>query len=218
MFLFENRQRRKYERTVNKAVLHPGTLLVMWWDTCAGGCVLLCCWSWHFRGWAVRAHGAESPNALLLVCEPFVRGLPGQMKSTAHGKSLLNVNPIFVCLVSVFLPFCLLSWAFVEDVENGIGSCGRCTTWLMNAGMRRRGYGAAAPPGCTWAHMGLLVGHGEHWEQNVTCLLLDAALKNSYVLYCVHCRSSDCGSVGKCSLVLIEFSNKTFLRSSSLNW
>lgn len=40
----------------------------------------------------------------------------------------------------------------MEDVENGIGSCGRCTTWLMNAGMRRRGYGAAAPPGCTWAY------------------------------------------------------------------
>lgn len=126
MFLFENRQRRKYERTVDKAELHPGTLLVMRWDTCAGGCVLLCCWSWHFWAWTVRTHSAESSSALLSVCEPFIRDLPGQMKSTAHGKSLPNVNPIFMCLgsafLAAFLPFCLLSRAFVEDVGNGIGS------------------------------------------------------------------------------------------------
>lgn len=194
MFLFENRRRRKYKRTVNKAELHPGTPLVMRWDTCAGGCVLLCCWSWHFWGWTVRAHGAQSPSALLSVCEPFIRDLPGQMKSTAHGKSLPNVNPIFMCLVSAFLaaflPFCLLSWAFVEDVGNGIGSM------------------AAAPHGC-WTPVseggdtGCLgsAGHkgGEHWEQNLMCLLLHAALKNS-VLYHIHCRSIDCDFVGKCSL------------------
>lgn len=67
-----------------------------------------------------------------------------------------------------------------------------------------------------WAQLGLEVGCGEHWEQNLTCLLLHAALKSS-VLYRIHCRSIDCDLVGKCSLVLIEFSNKTFLKSSPLN-
>lgn len=102
--------------------------------------------------------------------------------------------------------------------------CGGCREWdwflwPLHHVADECGYEKEGIWGCGTAglHLGLLVGHGEHWEQNVTCLLLDAALKNSYVLYCVHCRSSDCGSVGKCSLVLIEFSNKTFLRSSSLN-